>query len=123
MAFSWEEFLEIARYLSEFNNGQGFSNEAAYRTGISRAYYAVYCYANDYAVNKLGYKPSGKNQHRELIEFLKGIDSHKEASSHLLSLRRYRVQCDYYNFLDFDPANNIKLSIKLAESLISKFKL
>lgn len=52
MTFAWIDFLELAEFLA---NSQGsFSDEAGKRSAISRAYYAAYCHARNYAVNVLG---------------------------------------------------------------------
>ena len=44
MPFNWREYLELARFLAG-QAGPGFSQEAAARAAISRAYYAAYGYA------------------------------------------------------------------------------
>ncbi len=94
MAFSWDEYVELARYLGELKNGSGFSFEAACRTGMSRTYYAVYRYAHDYAEDKLGFVPTNENVHKKLIDHFKDSTGHEYISQHLVTLRRFRNCCD-----------------------------
>src|SRR5690348_4334196 len=104
MSFDWREYLELARFLSG-QTGPGFSQEAASRATISRAYYAAYGHALLYARDFLGFAPRRRPEER--------TQDHGRLRAHLRQRRRHRVAdvldvlrdarnlCDY----DDDPVN------------------
>jgi hypothetical protein len=56
MAFDWREYLVLARWL-QTNTPPGMTEEGARRCAVSRAYYAAFCYARNYARDFLGFTP------------------------------------------------------------------
>ncbi len=120
MAFDWREFLRLARALAN-RTGSGYSAEAADRTAVSRAYYAAYCWARNYAASQLGFQPTGRPEdHKRLREHLKHHGKPRVAS-HLNKLRVWRTNCDYY-----DQVQNIntmvKSALKIADKVIQECK-
>lgn len=103
MAFDWNDYLEIAKAFKADTDGQAKSNviEAKQRTAVSRAYYATYNLAVDYAKNNLGYTPtqSGANQHhydvRLVYQSQLANPAHQEVRKILARLHKARIDCDY----------------------------
>lgn len=103
MAFDWNGYLEVAENLKTETDGQpdSIAVEAKRRTAISRAYYAVYHLAEDYAVANLGYTPSktGPNQHhtdvRSVYQRQFGNADHQEIRKMLMRLHKARLDSDY----------------------------
>lgn len=104
MAFDWNDYLEIAKDFKAGTDGQARNNlvEAKQRTAVSRAYYAIYHLAVDYAKNNLGYVPtqkSGGNQYhsdiRSVYQSQLANPSHQEVRKILARLHKARIDCDY----------------------------
>lgn len=71
MTFDWTEFLKLARELQERADDADlpFAPEAAKRTAVSRAYYAAFCHARNYAEKGLASSLRGQGKttvHSEL---------------------------------------------------------
>ena len=112
MAFDWKEIPPFPPLikggrgdLAHFLNGQSgvdFSLEASSRAAVSRAYYAAFCYARNYAHSKHGFSPTFTGRDHKLIRTFfirKGLGN---IASNLATLHQWRKQCDYddtiYNF-------------------------
>ena len=97
--FDWKEFLKVAKFLKDYNEDD-IIREAALRCAVSRAYYAVFCYARNYARDNLGFVPIHKpKDHGLLREFLRSKGRTAIASS-LDELRKWRNMCDYDDHVD-----------------------
>lgn len=104
MPFDWNGYLEVAENLKTETDGQPDNNtvQAKRRTAISRAYYAVYHLAEDYAIANLGYTPSksGPNQHhtdvRSVYQRQFGNADHQEIRKMLMRLHKARIDSDYH---------------------------
>jgi len=96
VTFNWQEFLALARDLCG-RSGSLYSAEAANRTVVSRAYYAAFCHARDFAEKTLDFRRTKTAQdHRLLRAHLEGKGSPwDEVAEHLDDLRMWRNQCDY----------------------------
>lgn len=95
MAFDWREYLSLAQFLQGQGRGKGYSQEAIFRCGVSRAYYAAFCHARNYACNFLGYTPTYQSDdHRRLRAHLRKRRKGNIAFR-LDKLRQFRNQCDY----------------------------
>lgn len=103
MAFDWDTYLAIAKDFQTKTDGQpqNNTNEAIQRTAISRAYYAVYHLAVDYAKAHLGYIPNqgGHNQFhadiRSVYQSQLGNPDHQEVKKMLARLHKARIDSDY----------------------------
>lgn len=103
MPFNWNDYLVIAEAFKTKTDGlpQSSANEAMQRTAMSRAYYAVYHLAEDFAKENFGYIPSqyGHNQHHANIrlEYMKqsGSPDHQEVQKMLARLHKARIDSDY----------------------------
>jgi uncharacterized protein (UPF0332 family) len=118
MSFIWAEFLTIANYL--YQEDHGLPQEAAFRSAVSRAYYAAFRHARDFAQKYQHYSPKGSGEdHYFLINHFKnrkeiriGID--------LDTLRKDRDQCDYdavVNNLDSIAQDSLTRAAKIINSL------
>jgi hypothetical protein len=94
MTFDWKEYFALAVFL-ENQAGAGFTVEATTRCAVSRAYYAAFCYARNYAEAKLGYvRLKGGQDHRGVREHYKKRGMYPIANK-LGTLYRWRGDCDY----------------------------
>jgi hypothetical protein len=123
MPFDWREYLELARFVSG-QRGPGFSQEAASRATISRAYYAAYGHALGYARGFLGFAPRRRPEER--------TQDHGRLRAHLRQRRRHRVAdaldllrdarnlCDYEDDpVNFDFTREAAKAIAAAEYVIN----
>lgn len=99
MPFSWLEYLDQARFLETLHreglNNPGFSEEAAFRSVVSRAYYAVFCHSRNYARDNQNFIPTEKSDdHWKLRRHFRGKDLTSIASN-LAELHQWRKNCDY----------------------------
>jgi hypothetical protein len=106
MTFAWQEYLALAQHLQDqsTNSTSGISQEAALRCAVSRAYYAAFCHARNYARDHHGFKLShGPDDHTRIREHFQRL-GHVKIAQDLEQLRRWRNQCDYN-----DNVSNISL--------------
>ena len=110
MEFEWREFLALANFLKG-HQGEGYSVEASHRTAISRAYYAAFCSARNYAQSRLSFEPQGDaGDHGRLKAHFKQLRGRWfEVASKLDRLRLWRNMCDYEN-----TVANLEEYLKLA---------
>lgn len=99
MSFDWKEYLILAQFL-QGNNEVVYSEEAARRAAVSRAYYAAFCLARNYASIKLGFDPKGRGEdHGNLISWYRVFETSNPSlsgiSDNLDELRIWRNTCDY----------------------------
>ncbi len=116
MSFDWKEYLELAKRLIG-QPGAGYSQEAAERSAVSRAYYAAFCWARNYAKANLGFRPTGgAEDHRRLREHL-GQSDRSQLASHLNRLRGWRNACDY-NDRVLGLSRMVNVAIRVADRVI-----
>lgn len=93
-AFDWREYLELAKALADMKGVESFQ-EAALRSAVSRAYFAAFCWARNYAETKGGFKPRRDAAvHKELRSYLRN-QGRSDIASALNRLRMWRNICDY----------------------------
>jgi len=98
MGFDWKEYLTLAQFLQ--GNGDHYSEEAARRAAVSRAYYAAFCLARNYASKNLLFVPEGKGaDHGNLISWYNVCENYHPSLSgigeKLRELLIWRNTCDY----------------------------
>ncbi|MGV8088030.1 MAG: hypothetical protein ACP5NU_03090 [Methanomicrobiales archaeon] len=93
--FEWANFIEIAKFLQLTGRSAAIDPEAAYRSAISRAYYAAFCHARTYAVDKLGYIPLGNEEDHAKLRIFLSQKNLRPISSELDRLRQWRNKSDY----------------------------
>ena len=120
MHFDWREYLKLARFL-QGQNGVTYSQEAAFRSAVSRAYYAAYCYARNYAKDYQGFRPSGYVEDHEKLRKHFQDRGQLHIVRDLRRLRGWRNQCDYDDVIkNFDFI--LRSSLQRAEKVIRVLK-
>lgn len=126
MPFDWTDYLVLARSL----NGEKeitCSEESQHRSAVSRAYYAAFCSARNYARDHYGFEPryvadDHVNLQREYKNAARDLDGERKEqilliASQLEHLRTWRNRCDY----DDDHPNlpvTVRSAIREAQRLI-----
>lgn len=117
MAFDWRGYLDLARWLRS-NTPPGVADEAARRDAVSRAYYAAFCHARNYARDYLWFSPrDDADDHGRLRAHLKQKRRHATAQK-LDRLRQWRNECDYLDDLTFDLDATATAALKEADYVI-----
>ena len=116
MTFNWNEYLLLAQYL---NTNSTFNYpEALQRSAVSRAYYAAFCSAKEYAEIKFKIKfLPDSDIHQEVRKTFKK-NQRDDISDNLNDLRILRNKCDYQNNVQ-NLHTIAKRAIQLADNTIS----
>ena len=120
MAFDWKEYLDLARFLQgeiEIN----YSQESAYRSAVSRAYYAAFCHSRNYARTFENFVPSGRPKDHTDIRGHFRNKGRPGIASELDDLRTWRNSCDYDDTVG-DLPQKLKSAIENAQDIIDKLK-
>jgi uncharacterized protein (UPF0332 family) len=113
MPYNWPQFLELARLLQS-EAGRLLPEEAAFRSAVSRAYYAAYNHACVYAEkNFLFTRTREAEDHTRLRDLYRGKGKTGIASG-LDDLRQWRNTCDY------DDTKAIRLITNLVTPAINE---
>jgi uncharacterized protein (UPF0332 family) len=92
--FPWPEYLSLSRNIIQ--NIQTFNNhESVKRCAISRAYYAAFCFARNYARDYLHFRPTGTGKDHELVVNYFKNNGMVNISFRLLRLKGWRETSDY----------------------------
>lgn len=94
MAFHWDEYLRLARFLETAGSRQ-YTQEAARRSATSRAYYAAFCHARNFARDQHGFQPSYNVPDHGDVRAHFGTHGMPEIADKLRELRQWRNLCDY----------------------------
>jgi len=94
MPFDWKEYLNISRYLYG-DSSIKITREGSIRTAVSRAYYAAFCHAKNYAINKFSFKPSGYGSDHSAVRICYSKTRLSAVAKLLADLYGWRQQCDY----------------------------
>lgn len=117
--FSWADFLNISKNLS---NG---SDEASYRSSISRAYYATLhlCKQKLIESDDSFSEPRGGDTHRQIIDHYKRQSKGilKTIGIQLDSLKLKRIKSDY-KLSPTVTQDHSRQAIKLSETIIGKLE-
>ena len=118
MPFNWREYLGVSRFLIG-KSGNDFSEEAAARAGISRAYYAAYISARNYAESQWGYQPQPgrETSHRDLRDKFH-IEGRLEVEEKLRELAQWRKKSDYENEFHTNISRMHTNAIRRAEEVL-----
>jgi len=122
--FDWGNYLALADNLLNPKE-DGTHDEACLRSAVSRAYYAVFHRARDFAVSKNNIlldsiKSQRHSEHLSLQEFFTGDSdlTYKQIGADLSRLHRKRVDCDYKNFQITE--GNARFHVAFAKSILGK---
>jgi hypothetical protein len=117
MPFDWTEYLLVARFLQS-HGGSGFSQEAAFRCAVSRAYYAAFCHARNYARDHQGFRPTGGPQDHRLVREHFRQRGQANVARRLDQLRQWRNACDYDDVVG-SFVNMLTLALADAQRVLS----
>jgi uncharacterized protein (UPF0332 family) len=118
MLFEWAQFLDIAKFLFDQGKTHLIPQEAAYRSAVSRAYYAAFGHAKVYGSDVMGFIPTGgEDDHIRLRDHYKE-KQRPEISRQLSRLRQWRNQSDYENPSYNINENQTTTAIRQAENII-----
>jgi hypothetical protein len=98
-SFNFSDFLEIARCLHEYGVTHRANREAAYRSAVSRAYFATFGIAVRAALPR-GFVPAKRDKHKDhenVRVFYEKTLLMPEVAERLDDLRLARNSCDYHN--------------------------
>ncbi len=99
MSFDWEQYFDLADWLLK-NPATAASEEASLRSAISRAYYAAFCSARNFAREQSGLtlKNDPKDHQRVALHFQNAKDRDRRQIGFWLGrLREQRREADYDN--------------------------
>lgn len=101
MDFEWREYFFLAQALRGLK-GEGFTEEAAERSSVSRLYFAAFGCAKRHALeNGLILRDKKSSEvHQEVRNFFQRDRHRKHISVKLNRLRQWRNQCDYEDRLE-----------------------
>ena len=94
MAFDWREYLALAEALASHAD-ERYSEEAAHRAAVSRAYYAAFGHARRHASSRLGFRPTGTPRDHVLLRRHFALRRRAAVAHRLDRLRKWRNLCDY----------------------------
>jgi uncharacterized protein (UPF0332 family) len=118
VAFNWEDYLRLAKQLS-----QDSTDEAALRSAVSRAYYAVFCKARNMVSRETGRNFTGTAEdHQEVWNTyrLKG-GTPRTIGDWGVQLRNSRNLVDYDNEVK-NLSSVVQKSIEKAERILAHLK-
>jgi uncharacterized protein (UPF0332 family) len=123
VTFCWKHYLELAEDLAKYQ-----TDEARLRASISRAYYAAFCNARNYMLNKDNNDfPRKYDHHRYLVDYYKGelVESksdvegiRRKIGKDLDVMRGFRGNVDY----DDEVKSKIKNLEKTTEDVLKRSK-
>lgn len=116
MAFNWEEFLDLAIALQ--TGRSDYPHDAALRSAVSRAYFAAYCIARDYARDKEGLSLANKPSDHSLVRRHYLRHGREDLASELDDLRQWRNVCDYEDEIKIDLSVLVEIAIQNASDVI-----
>ncbi len=121
MSFDWREYLNLA-LLIPGHGGKSFTREAAHRTSVSRAYYAAFCHARNYARDKQGFIPTHSARDHEFVREHFQRQGMTDVADNLDDLRKWRNKCDYDDSI-YDPYKLLTSSIVQCREIINRLAL
>jgi len=118
MRFVWADYLELARHLAG-DLSCAYTDEAASRSAVSRAYYAAFCHARGYCTLRLGFRPRGTSSDHDGVRACLHRNGYHDLAIRLEQLRRWRNHCDYDNVVR-DPAAIASSAVRFAQIVVGR---
>jgi hypothetical protein len=118
MCFDWKDFLRLAEHLAGVPSASSsYSQEAAKRTAVSRAYYAALCYALErYSQTGDFQRTHSPQDHKLLRDYLQRKFGTEKADE-LNELRVLRNCCDYEGVVN-NLEDTVSQALELAKQII-----
>lgn len=120
MPFDWQDYLDIAFALQQ-QAAAGLPREAALRSAISRAYYAAFCHARNYAHERHGLQLRYTADDHGLVKKHFMTRRARTVADRLDWLRIVRNKCDYQDALD-ELDSLLATALKEAQMVIAILK-
>jgi uncharacterized protein (UPF0332 family) len=114
--FRWEEFLDLAEELA----GRA-GDEAALRTALSRAYYAVFHVGREYLAHAAITIDRSGSAHRQVQSEIEARDY--RTGQDIFRLHRLRKEADYDDEFRSDVEEQAVLAVALARSIIERIRV
>ena len=121
MAFEWKNYLGVASHLISCEQEE-LCKDALMRSAASRAYYAAYGEAWNYAIKHYGDHKNEKPEDHILLRDIYKRNKRIDVAMFLDELRGWRNKCDYED----DVSNAEKLAtsaLQRAKNLLAKLKI
>src|SRR5215203_353335 len=120
MAFDWAEYLRVAQFLQS-QTVPALNQEALFRSGVSRTYYAAFCHARNYARDRHGLALRYTGDDHSLVK--RHFQSRRErgVAIKLEDLRIWRNLCDYEDSIQ-DLPDLLTKSLAEAQKVIAILK-
>lgn len=120
MPFAWVEYLSLAQYIQS-QTAAGVSQEALLRCAISRAYYAAFCHARNYARDRHGLAPHYNADDHSLAPRHFRSRRERGVAIKLDNLRDWRNVCDYEDNIP-DLPKWLPIALAEAQTIIAILK-
>ena len=124
MSFNWGDYLSLANALLTKPNTPG-PEEAAYRSAVSRAYYAAFCSARNFARDEEKFSvPQTAKAHQLVMTYFHSNQDplRRKIGRNLRRLRDYRNRADYDDSLA-RPDAIAQASVALANQILEDLKI
>jgi uncharacterized protein (UPF0332 family) len=121
MPFDWKEYLNLAKSLQK-QHGNDYSQECAFRSAISRAYYAAFCYARNYIRDHENFLPHNSAMDHSLVREHFRQQGRFDISNTLNYMIRWRNTCDYEDTIGKDLRQTVSETIQYAQEIIDRLK-
>jgi uncharacterized protein (UPF0332 family) len=124
MSFSWADYLQLAETLTCAPRVPG-PEEAALRTAVSRAYYAAFCSARNFACCHEKLTLTGEAEdHRRVRNFFYNSANPvwRQIGLDLSRLRVQRNKADYDDQLSSQPGKMAEQSVQLARNVLAHLR-
>jgi hypothetical protein len=118
MAFDWQDYLNLV----QFPQGQaipGVGQEAAARSSVSRAYFAAFCHARNYARDWLAFRPRNDGDDHGRLRAHLNQRRRRGDADRLDRLRQWRNECDYLDDLTVDLPATVAAAITTAQTVFT----
>lgn len=112
MDFDWTNYLSLARFL-QTQPDANITEEAFLRCAISRAYYAAFCHARNYARDRHGLRLRYNGDDHALVRRHFQARRERSVAAKLHDLSEWRNLCDYEDAVNDLPT---LLTCALAEA-------
>ncbi len=120
--FDWNQYLLLAEKLFYLRKNEEFLGlkDACLRSAISRAYYAVFCVARNYLIDKKGVRIPKEDTHKFVREIFinSAIREEKIVGESIKQLWEKRKKADYDGFLTVSEAET-EFCLQKAKSMLS----
>lgn len=120
MTFDWNEYLTLAQFLQQLSTTD-VNQEASHRSAFSRAYFAAFCHARNYARDRHGLKLTYTGDDHSLVMRHFRFRKAKGVAIKLDMLRKWRNECDYADSLS-DLSVTLGSAITEAQKVITILK-